>query len=210
MNGARWSVSLKTWHLPDTKEYWELFNISVLDNRETNPNIISKIDQFVHWLWSKRYSESTLKTYCQAIRVFLNFFDKKPVNEIDNSDIIKFNNEYILEKKLSSSYQNQMVNAVKLFFRIVENRKLVIEQIHRPKKPKTLPNVLSKAEVKAILEAHTNSKHRTMLSLIYACGLRRSELLNLKPIDIDSGRGILQIKQPKVKKTAFPQFLQKS
>nr|WP_229310464.1 tyrosine-type recombinase/integrase [Leadbetterella byssophila] len=93
-----------------------------------------------------------------------------------------------------------MVNAIKLFFQTVQNKRLDIEKIHRPKKPKILPNVLSKEEIKAILEAHGNLKHRTMLSLIYACGLRRSELLNLKPADVDSKRGILLIKQAKGKK----------
>ena len=57
-----------------------------------------------------------------------------------------------------------------------------------------------KEDVKKILEAHSNFKHRVMLSLIYACGLRRSELLNLKANDIDSDRGLLFIKQSKGKK----------
>jgi len=65
---------------------------------------------------------------------------------------------------------------------------------------KKLPNVLSKEEVKRILEAHTNLKHRVMLSLIYSCGLRRSELINLKPMDIDSKRNIVTIRQSKGKK----------
>jgi integrase/recombinase XerD len=125
---------------------------------------------------------------------------EKTLREIDNYDIVVFNNEYILKNKLSASYQNQMVNAVKLFFQTVQSRKLNIEQIHRPKKPKTLPNVLSKVEIKAILGAHGNTKHKTMLSLIYACGLRRSELLHLRPADIDSKRGILLIRQAKGKK----------
>jgi integrase/recombinase XerD len=60
--------------------------------------------------------------------------------------------------------------------------------------------VLSKEEVKAILEAHHNIKHKAMLSLIYSCGLRRSELLNLRPADIDSKRNIVIIKQSKGKK----------
>ena len=63
-----------------------------------------------------------------------------------------------------------------------------------------LPNVLSKEEVKAILEAHGNVKHRAMLSLIYACALRRSELLNLKLKNVDSKRGVLIIKQTKGRK----------
>lgn len=75
-----------------------------------------------------------------------------------------------------------------------------IEKIRRPKRSKVLPNVLSKEEVKLILNAHSNSKHKTMLSLIYSCGLRRSELLNLKPIDIDSESGIVIIRQSKGKK----------
>lgn len=59
---------------------------------------------------------------------------------------------------------------------------------------------MSKEEIKLILEAHSNIKHKTMLSLIYSCGLRRSELLNLKPNDIDSKRNIVIIRQSKGKK----------
>jgi integrase/recombinase XerD len=70
----------------------------------------------------------------------------------------------------------------------------------RPRREHKLPNVLSKEEVKAVLEALSNPKHKVMLSLIYACGLRRSELLNLKPQDVDSKRGLLMIRQGKGRK----------
>jgi integrase/recombinase XerD len=70
----------------------------------------------------------------------------------------------------------------------------------RPRREHKLPNVLSKEEVKAVLEALSNPKHKLMLSLIYACGLRRSELLNLKPQDVDSKRGLLMIRQGKGRK----------
>lgn len=105
-----------------------------------------------------------------------------------------------MKRKLSATYQNQLVNGLKLFFREVQNRKLEVDLIQRPRQENLLPNVLSKEEVKAILEAPRNLKHRAMLSLIYACGLRRSELLNLKPIDIDSKRKLLLIRQSKGKK----------
>ena len=78
--------------------------------------------------------------------------------------------------------------------------KLNPELVHRPRREKLLPNVLSKEEMKAILEAPTNLKHRAMLSLIYACGLRRSELLSLKLKDILSDSNLLFIKQSKGKK----------
>jgi integrase/recombinase XerD len=115
-----------------------------------------------------------------------------------------------LKNNLSASYQNQIVNAIKLFFTTVRQTKIQIDKIHRPKRAKLLPNVLSKEEVKLILNAHSNIKHKTMLSLIYSCGLRRSELLNLKPVDIDSKRGIVIIREGKGKKTGLPHYLQKS
>lgn len=90
-----------------------------------------------------------------------------------------------------------MVNAIKLFFSEIENTSLNIDVIHRPKRPKTLPNVLSKEEIKSILETPKNIKHKAMLSLIYSCGLRCGELLKLKPEHIDSKRNILIIKSAK-------------
>ena len=87
-----------------------------------------------------------------------------------------------------------------MFYKSVENKKLDLDLIHRPKRAKTLPNVLSKEEVKLILNAHSNTKHKMMLSLMYSCGLRRSELLNLKLTDIDSNRNLIIIRQAKGKK----------
>jgi integrase/recombinase XerD len=115
-------------------------------------------------------------------------------------DIIDFNNDYILKKNLSASYQNQVINAIKLFYRNRFNRAMEVDFIQRPRREKRLPNVLSKKEIKAILEAPTNLKHRAMISLIYACGLRRSELLNLTLKDILSDRNLLFIRQSKGKK----------
>ena len=153
-----------------------------------------KIERFKKWMQSKRYSVNTIETYTEALKTFLKYHYQKPIEEITNQDIIEFNTDYILKQNLSSSYQNQVVNAIKLFFRQIENRNLEVDLIHRPKKEKLLPNVLSKEEVKKILEAHSNLKHKAMLSLIYSCGLRRSELLNLKPENIDSKRNLIIIK----------------
>jgi integrase/recombinase XerD len=196
--GSRWSQSKQFWHVPDTIENRERFKIDA--TRLPSNEGIQEIDKFKQWLQSRRYSENTIKTYSEALKSFLTFFNKKSVFEITNEDVIKYNNEYILRNKLSSSYQNQIVNAIKLYFTTIRNEGIVIEKIHRPKREKTLPNVLSKEEVKQILEAHSNIKHKTMLCIIYSCGLRRSELLNLKPTDIDSKRNVVIIRQAKGKK----------
>ncbi len=159
-----------------------------------------KINHFKYWMRSRRYSESTIGTYTDSMQTFLRYFSDKPISEICNDDLIHFNNEYIIKNKFSASFQNQIVNAVKLFFRSIENKSLQPELIHRPKNPKLLPNVLSKEEVKRILNAHGNIKHKAMLSLIYSCGLRCGELLRLTANDIDNKRSIVIIRQSKGRK----------
>jgi integrase/recombinase XerD len=159
-----------------------------------------EIEMFKRSMMAKRYSNHTIKTYSEALSVFFKFHHEVLVSEITVKHVQQFCYEYILHKNLSSSYQNQVINAIKLFYKNRFNRTLDIDKIQRPKKEKHLPNVLSKEEVKAILDAPINLKHRCMLSLIYACGLRRSELLNLTLKDILSDRNLLFIRQAKGKK----------
>ncbi|MFN9113601.1 MAG: tyrosine-type recombinase/integrase, partial [Bacteroidota bacterium] len=115
----------------------------------------------------------------------------------ENDDIIRFNQEYILVKKLSASYQSQFINALKLFYALEVDKKLVIDKLVRPQKPYTLPKVLDTSEVAAIINATDNLKHKCMLSLIYSGGLRRGELLNLVLTDIDSKRMMIIIRSGK-------------
>lgn len=228
IEGAVWSATQKAWllnynqvnvnevcKLANALNYTVVFinDLKAIDKPKTfkeqqpssslailNEDAHKKIKEFENWMHSKRYSASTIGTYSDALKTFLRFFDNKPISEIDNADVIRFNNEYILKNKFSPSYQNQVVNGIKLFFRNIENKLMETEKIHRPRTETVLPNVLSKEEVKLILNAHSNLKHKAMLSLIYSCGLRRSELLNLKLKDIDSKRGLIIVRQAKGKK----------
>jgi integrase/recombinase XerD len=159
-----------------------------------------QIRQFTYWMRSRRYGESTIKSYTDALKVLLRFYAHKPISEITNEDLVVFNYDYILASHFSASYQNQVVNAVKLFFISIENKAIDLNLVHRPKREKVLPNVLSKEEVKRILAAPLNVKHKAMLSLIYSCGLRCGELIKLRPEHIDSQRGLVLIKQAKGKK----------
>ncbi len=162
-----------------------------------NESAQQEIEKFSRWLKSKRYSANTIKTYTDAVKTFVRFFKDKDIAQISNEDLVSFNNEYILANHYSSSFQNQVVNAVKLFFKVVDNRVIDVDLIHRPRRDHQLPNVFSKEEVKQLLDVLPNVKHRAMLSLIYACGLRRNELLNLKLNSIDSKRKLVLIKQAK-------------
>lgn len=194
---SKWSQSNKFWHVPNTPENRIKFKIQ---ENKYNQEIVTELEIYKNWLLSKRYSPNSIKSYCEALKSFLVFYNQKPISSLTNNDVILYNTNYLLKNNISSSYQNQVVNAIKLYFSVNKNTKIEVEKIHRPKREKILPNVLSKAEIKQILCAHNNLKHKTMLSLIYSCGLRRSELLNLKPIHVDSKRNIITIKQSKGKK----------
>lgn len=210
---AKWSQTKRKWFVDKNK--FELSKLSnainenaVIDTSDfkekTVTSVPAEIEQSLSklklWMEHKRYSSSTINTYIDAAKSFLMFTYPAPIKNINNEDVVRYVNEYIIKNGLSFSYQNQVVNAVKLFFREVAHCSLDVDKIERPRREYKLPNVLSKEEVKLILNAHSNIKHKTMLSLIYSCGLRRSELLNLKLTDIDSKRNVVIIKQAKGKK----------
>jgi integrase/recombinase XerD len=200
VEGSRWSQTLGVWHLPDTLENRIRFKLPPLSNTIPSSEGIAQIEKFKQWMRSKRYSESTVTTYSDALKSFLVFYRDKSIIDITNEDVIVYNNEHILKNNLSASYQNQVTNAIKLFFQTIRDTKMLVDKIHRPKNAKVLPNVLSKEEIKLILNAHANIKHKMMLSLIYSCGLRCGELLALQLVHIDSKRNLVLIKNAKGKK----------
>jgi integrase/recombinase XerD len=218
--GCTWDTKKKVWWVAYTDEklsemlqffkgkvwldYSELKKVEVPQVFPELPVLLeslgNEVRSFEDWMRNKRYSESTVKTYSDAVCIFLRFLENKPVKEIENQDLERFNKEYILARGYSGSYQNQVVNGIKLFFQNRRGVKFNPQILYRPKREKVLPNVLSKEEVKKILEAHANLKHRVMLCLIYSCGLRCGELLSLRPDHIDSRRNIVLIKNAKGKK----------
>jgi integrase/recombinase XerD len=161
---------------------------------------IRGLDQLVRWMTSKRYSPQTIESYTGVLKSFFHFHHTRPVSAINADDVTEYNNKYILKNHYSSSYQNQLVNALKLYYQVAEHTAMEIELLHRPRKERKLPNVLSMDEVRSLLSAPGNIKHRAMLSLIYSCGLRRGELLALKIADVDSARHLLHIHEGKGKK----------
>ncbi|PLX08838.1 MAG: integrase [Marinilabiliales bacterium] len=221
---CRWSYTRKCFELPNYGNNlrkirsffagrlheieWNQSEFAKEENIDEFHKIIIKTPDYVDplikkmekWLRYRRYSESTIQSYTDGVRIFLSFCSPKKPEEIDNKDMIRFVNEYIVPNSYSYSFQNQVINGAKIFFREVMMTDLDVEKFERPRKERKLPNVLSKLEVKRILGVLKNQKHRTILSLIYACGLRRSEVLNLHPDDIDSSRLFLIIRNSKGKK----------
>lgn len=218
--GADWKPSLKAWTIPYSDSvisdllalfkgkawlnYGEFKKVKLEPEPEALPSLHSELEKeislFSDWMRNRRYSESTVKNYSGSLSLFFRFTGNKNPEQITIEDLESFHKNYIISRKYSASFQSLVINAVKLYFSNRLKRNLEPSEIERPKQPRLLPHVLSKEDVKALLTAHSNIKHRTMLSLIYACGLRKGELLNLKLEDIDPKRGLLRVNQGKGKK----------
>jgi len=155
------------------------------------------ISSYRVWLESHRYPANTVRTYTTMMESFLRFVSPKEASECDASDLVAMVTEYILPRGLSYSYQNQLISAVKKFYREICREVIDPGAFTRPRTRHRLPNVLSKEEVKRILSASVNDKHRLVLSVIYGCGLRRSEVIMLEPEDIDYDRMLLTVRQSK-------------
>uniref|UniRef100_UPI0028BD21EA site-specific integrase n=1 Tax=Flavobacterium sp. TaxID=239 RepID=UPI0028BD21EA len=138
LHGSKWNYKLHIWHLPDTEENRIRFRLKLKNELLPSSEGIKAIEKFTKYLRSKRYSENTLKTYVDSLRSFLVFYNTKPISDISNEDVITYNNDYIIRNQLSASFQNQIVNAIKLFFRSIENKTIDPELIHRPKREKKI------------------------------------------------------------------------
>lgn len=218
--GARWCGTNRCWHIAIKKGWYENLNgkfkgICLLDisdpeiseaikEKPTNRKITNKdravLKKYREWMHHKRYSDSTIESYVIALEKFLDFVFPLPTADIKEENVIRYVNEYIIPKKLSFAFQNQFISSLKLLFSSVYKTKFEVQLLKRPRPERRLPPVLSEQEVSDILHALSNLKHSIMLKLIYACGLRRSEILNLKPEDINSARKILNIRLAKGKK----------
>jgi Site-specific recombinase XerD len=202
--GARWSRSMRCWYLADQpQKITALQNMGIELEQKSVPDVIASdhnselLLQFADYMKEKRYSARTINSYVECLRIFLNYHSSKHYLDIGNEDIALFNQDYILKQKLSATYQGQFINAIKLFYAKIPRRKLVIEHLERPRTGSPLPKVLSKEDVAKVLSSTENIKHKTMLSLIYSCGLRRNELINMQITDIDSKRNVINIRHAK-------------
>lgn len=198
--GSRWSRTHAAWLVRPTpnnrKKLRVLFGLPEVEHTE----VWHHCQRFRTYLEARRMSPSTVNSYVHGLSVFLSFFKDKGPADITDADAQQFFHQYAHRGNISISYQRLIVNAVKHFFAKVEDRKLNLEKLVLPRKNRLLPNVLSKEEIQAILRAPENLKHKAMLCLIYSCGLRRSELLNLRFEHVDGKRGLLIIKQAKGRK----------
>ncbi|RKX18349.1 MAG: hypothetical protein DRP35_09420, partial [Candidatus Zixiibacteriota bacterium] len=164
------------------------------------PNYRKCPQEYIDSLRIKRYSENTIRTYSNLFEEFINYYYSKKPFDITEKEIIAYIRYLVIERKISISYQNQAINAIKYYYEkmLGENRKFYF--VERPRTEKVLPEVLSKEEVGQMISVTDNLKHKCLIMLTYSGGLRLGEVKNLKIKDIDFERNIINIRKGKGKK----------
>lgn len=156
--------------------------------------ITKYIDQYRKDLELKNYALSSIENYVSQVKHFLFVFNKV---EADPSRINeKQIKEWLLEAKTINSRKHR-ISALKLFYKFTIKQPLKFKYIEYPKSDKKLPIVLSVQEIQKMFDVCENKKHKVILALLYSCGLRVSELINLKWSNIDRSRMIINIIQAK-------------
>jgi site-specific recombinase XerD len=144
----------------------------------------------------RNYSPGTARCYLKAVEQFAEHFHRAP-DQLGAEQIREYQLYLLRERKLSPKTVAQRTAALRFFYVKTLKRRHMLEHLPFPKLPEKLPIVLSREEVSRLLAASANRMHRTMLMTVYATGVRRAELCQLKTSDIDSQRMVVHVRQGK-------------
>lgn len=148
----------------------------------------------------RNYSPRTVKTYVAMLVTASKYFHLSP-DKITIDQLKNYLHYCTRDRGLSVSTINQIINAFRILFQDVLGISWETIKIKRPRKNKHLPVILSKEEVSKMIELTVNLKHKAIIALLYSSGVRREELLNLQPSDIDSNRMLIRIRNGKGNKS---------
>ncbi len=199
--GSRWSKTLNCWLIPKKTELLESF-ISQIETatREQLTDIPQWMNDYVRQLRIRNYSPATEKSYISIVLAFYYYHNGRQTERITQTEIEQYLEYLATEKKISASALNVTLNAIKFLFEQVWRKPRTVYAIKRAMKPQQLPAVFGESDVKKILNVLENLKHKTILCLAYAAGLRVSEITNIKIADVDSSRMVITIRQGKGRK----------
>jgi integrase/recombinase XerD len=147
----------------------------------------------------RNFAPTTVTAYIRGVADFAKRFGKSP-DQLGPEQIREYQLFLIKEKGVALPTYIQIVCALRFLYTNTLHRQIDIERIPFPRYEKKLPIILSREEVKALLEAPKNLRHRTILTTMYAAGPRVSEVVHVKVSDIDSSRNVIWIRGGKGRK----------
>ena len=214
---ARWSATNKAWYIPATparlrqlqqalrgyanitdqvRELQEMYMLRQQASREL-------VARFRNYLQGKRFSRNTIEVYMYFAEDFLGYVHNKALALVGNKDVERYIEEVFVPRGYGVSTHRQFIGAMRHLADCFDETAIDGVTLPMPPKDKKLPQVLSEEEVLKLIVATRNLKHRAILTLLYAAGLRIGELLALKLADIDIQRRQLFIRKAKGRKDRY-------
>ena len=185
LKDRKWSALNKFWHIPHSKNYLQILNKQFKGKLEfIEQGKFPK--EFIEALERWNYSDATIKTYKQNFSLLMKHYPDVEPSEITLEQIREYIIYLVKVKKYSVSSQNNAINAIRFYYTKVLHRELEDFYAPRPHRPKNTPKVLNEKEVALILKSLTDLRDKCMIFLVYSAGLTPSEILHLKPNQIDS------------------------
>jgi site-specific recombinase XerD len=148
------------------------------------------------------YSASTRECYVRCVRNFVRHF-MRPPDQLTPEHIRQYQLHLTRDRRVAWTYFNQVVCALRFFYREVLKRDWEVRHIPYQKTGRKLPEILSPEEVAALFRATSNLKHRALFMTMYAGGLRVSEVARLRVSDIDPQRMVIRVEQGKGRKDRY-------
>lgn len=153
--------------------------------------------RMIEELQRRNYSQATVESYIFAVKEFAEYFGKSPAL-LGAEDVRRYQLYLINEKKLAPQTVKVRMSALRfLYWKTLKRRDFYFDDLPLPKAPMKLPVVLSPEEVTRLIEAASSLMHRTILLILYATGIRRAELSELKVRDVDNQRMVIHIQKGK-------------
>jgi integrase/recombinase XerD len=198
-------ISIKLNSTKNTLTKNELENTSInlpqqIAIHQNNKSVLNIVQQ---QLQLKAYSLSTRKTYLNELAIFLATIKNQKASELTAKRVKDYLEYCSKELKLSENSMHSRINALKFYYEQVLGKDKFFYEIPRAKKPYKLPNVLSEKEIVKLFSVLENAKHKAILFIAYSAGLRVSEVVGLKIINIDSDRMQIKIEEAKGKKDRY-------
>ncbi len=158
------------------------------------------IERLVGAIRMRDYSIRTEEAYLSWFARFMLFHDSLGPDSWEATHVRAFLEHLVLKRKVSASTQKQALNALAFVFRHVLGRQFDLDTFARSRKPVRVPVVLSRDEVRRVLDAITATTYRLMADLLYGCGLRLMEVVRLRVQDVDFERHRIVIREAKGRK----------
>lgn len=156
-------------------------------------------DTMLEDLQLRNRAENTQSCYLRCAQHFADHFGCSPM-KLGESEIREFLLHLVNEKQASPATHRMYVASIKFLYEVTLRRPEEVARIPYPKVPRRLPDILAGSEVERLLGCITSLKHRAICTVAYAAGLRITEVLTLRPADIDSARGLIHVREGKGKK----------